>query len=147
MTPEATELELGALVRLVARRALALRCPRCGARGMFRRFAKLHETCPTCELVFRREQGSQTGSMYLTAAVNQVFAALVILAVVLCTDWGLAVQLAVSIPVVVAFCIAFLPWSQAIWAGVEFATDCINREEWGRLRETSEGNGEHGARS
>ena len=134
MTSEATEPDPRALARRVARRALALRCPRCGARGMFRGFARLRERCPACDLVFRREQGAQTGSLVLTAAVHQVFAAVVILVIFAGTDWGLALQLSVSIPVVLAFCIAFLPWSQSIWAGIEFATDCVNREEWAQPR-------------
>jgi hypothetical protein len=62
--------------------------------------------------------------------VNQLFAALVILALFGGTDWGLAAQLAVGIPVVAAFCVAFLPFSQTLWAGVEYVTDCINAEPW-----------------
>jgi uncharacterized protein (DUF983 family) len=124
------EVDLKRLLPRTAGRAWTLRCPACGARGVFQRYAKLRAACPSCGHVLRREQGSQTGSMYLTAAVNQVFAALVILAVFAGTDWSLATQLAVSIPVVVAFCALFLPFSQTIWAGVEYVTDCINAEPW-----------------
>ena len=124
------EVDLRSLLPRVARRALLLRCPRCGASGVFARFGRLREACSGCGHRFRREQGATTGAMYVTAAVNQVFAALVILAVVLTTDWSLGVQLAVSIPLVVGFCVVFLPFSQTIWAGVEYLTDSVNAEPW-----------------
>jgi len=126
----AEELELRALVVRTARRALLLGCPACGSRGLFARYGRLRERCPSCGLVLRREQGAQTGSMYLTASVNQVFAAVVILIVFGLTDWSLGLELAVSIPLVALFCLAFLPFSQVIWAGVEYVTDCINGEPW-----------------
>jgi uncharacterized protein (DUF983 family) len=124
------ELELRALVLRTARRVLLLGCPACGARGLFVRYGRLRERCPSCGLLLRREQGAQTGSMYLTASVNQVFAAVVILVVFGLTDWSLAVELAVSIPLVALFCAAFLPFSQVIWTGVEYVTDWINGEPW-----------------
>lgn len=128
--PRPGEVDLRALVPRTARRALLLRCPACGAGGLFERYGRLRTACPACGHVLRREQGAQTGSMYLTAAVNQVFAALVILCVFVLFDWSLAVELAVSIPLVVLFCLAFLPFSQTLWAGVEYVTDCINGEPW-----------------
>ena len=124
------EVDVRALVPRLARRALSLTCPRCGTGGVFQRYGKLRETCAECGHRFRREQGAHTGAMYVTAAVNQVFAAAIILIVVLTTDWGLATQLAVSIPLVVAFCLAFLPFSQTIWAAVEYFTDRVNAESW-----------------
>jgi uncharacterized protein (DUF983 family) len=124
------DVDLKRLIPCTARRAWALRCPACGGRGVFLRYAKLRESCARCGHRFRREQGSQTGSMYLTAAVNQIFAALVILVVFTQTDWSLATELAVSIPLVALFCAAFLPFSQTLWAGVEYVTDCINAEPW-----------------
>lgn len=119
------------LVRRVAlRRVLARRCPQCGEGRLFRAYARLHESCASCALVFRREPGAQTGSMYLSAAVTQVFAAVVILLVWSLTDWSPAVSIAVSLPVVGAFCALFLPYSQALWVGVEYATDVASREDW-----------------
>ena len=124
------EVDLKRLIPRTARRAWTLSCPACGGRGVFQRYAKLRETCSGCGHRFRREQGSQTGSMYLTAAVNQMFAAIVILIVFTQTDWSLTKELCVSIPIVAVFCAAFLPFSQTVWAGVEYVTDCINAEPW-----------------
>ncbi len=128
-------VDLGRVLRRTAGRAWTLRCPACGARGIFQRYARLRAACPACAHVLRREQGAQTGSMYLTAAVNQVFAALLILSIWLCSDWSIPVALAISVPVVLIFCVAFLPFSQSLWAGIEYVTDCINAEPW--IREPS----------
>ncbi len=124
------EVDLRALLPRVAQRVWTLRCPRCGSKGVFQRYAKLHEACPTCDHRFRREQGAQTGSMYLTAAVNQVFAAIVILVVFTSTDWSTTRQIAVSLSVVLVVCAVFLPFSQTLWAGFEYVTDRINAEPW-----------------
>ena len=111
-------------------RALRRLCPRCGEGPLFRSYGRLHERCERCGLVYRREQGAQTGSMYLSAAVTQVFAALVIALVWLGTDWGPGLSIAVSLPIVALFCFAFFPYSQALWVAVEYVTDVINAEPW-----------------
>jgi uncharacterized protein (DUF983 family) len=123
--------ELGA--RAFFGRVLAGRCPQCGRGPLFERFARLRPTCPECGLVYRREQGAQTGSMYLTAAVNQLFAVGVMVAL-WWTDLGLGVALAIAVPLVLAFSVLFLPWSMSIWVGVEYWTDVKNRESWARPR-------------
>lgn len=111
-------------------RALHMRCPQCGEGRLMRSFAKLHEACPECELVFRREPGAGTGSMYLSAAVTQVLAVILIALVWNFTDWGPGVSIAVVAPVVLLLCFAFLPYSQAIWVAAEYSTDFVNKEEW-----------------
>ena len=73
-----------------------------------------------------------TGSMYLSAVVTEVFAALVIAALWLGTDWSTAVSLCVGVPLVGAFAFWFLPRSRALWCAVEYATDVGNDEPWTR---------------
>lgn len=121
---------VGTLLRWVAPRALALRCPQCGRGRLMRGFGELEPACPECGLVYRREPGAMTGSMYLTAAVNQVFACLVITLVWIFTDWSVLVSLLVSVPLVGAFCFAFLPWSQSLWVAIEYVSDYVDREPW-----------------
>src|SRR5688572_9065264 len=105
---------------LFVRRALRRRCPQCGEGQLFRRFARLHERCPVCGLVFRRESGSQTGSMYLSAAVTEIFAALVALALFFFTDWSTTVALTVGAIAVIGFSYSFLPTSMALWTAIEY---------------------------
>ena len=116
------------------RRVLARRCPQCGEGALFRRYARVLETCEHCKLVYRREPGAQTGSMYLCAAVTELFAALVIAVLWTGFDWSVARYLAVSVPLVAGFCFAFLPIAQSLWIGVEYATDVSNGEPWVDVR-------------
>ena len=115
---------------IVIRRVLRRRCPQCGAASLFRGYARLAERCGECELRFRREPGAQTGSMYLAAAVTEVFAVLLAGGIFVFARWSVALSLAVSVPLVLGFCLWFLPLSQSIWSGVEYLTDLHNREEW-----------------
>jgi hypothetical protein len=71
-----------------------------------------------------------TGSMYLSAAVTELFAALLVGGIWIATDWGAALSIAVGLPLVLAFTYAFLPVSRALWVAVEYATDVSNREPW-----------------
>jgi hypothetical protein len=93
-------------------------------------YARLHERCSSCGLVYRREQGAMTGSMYLSAAVTQIFGAIVIAAVWLLADWGTSTSIAVGVLLVGSFCVWFQPYSMALWVLVEYLTDVGNRESW-----------------
>ena len=93
-------------------------------------YARLHERCASCGLVYRREQGAMTGSMYLSAAVTQIFGAAVIAGVWLLADWSTATSIAVGVVLVGAFCVLFQPYSMALWVLVEYLTDVGNRESW-----------------
>ncbi len=121
--------------RLILRRVLARRCPQCGQGSLFRAFARLSAACARCGLVFRREPGAQTGSMYLTAAVSEAFAAVLIFVFWWLFAWTPLVFVLVTAPLVLAFCVAFLPFAQALWVGVEYATDLEGSEPWAELRE------------
>ena len=113
-------------------RAWRGRCPRCGSGGLFAQRFRLQPSCGSCGLVYRREQGAMTGQMYLSAAVGQVLAALLFLGVWLGTDWGAALALAVTLPLMLGFSYWFLPRSMALWVAVEYLTDRGNREPWAR---------------
>jgi uncharacterized protein (DUF983 family) len=121
--------------RIVLARVLARRCPQCGRGALFRAYARLASTCPECGLVYRREQGAQTGSMYLTAAISEVFAAVLIFVFWWSFDWTPLAFVLVTAPIVLAFCAVLLPFAQAAWVGVEYATDLAARAPWAELRE------------
>lgn len=141
-----TDRSLWQLRRTALLRGLRRACPQCGAtyitgedgaggdgareHAVFRSYARLRESCRSCGLVLRREQGAQTGSMYMTAVVCQTFACLVVWAAWLWTDWSAPVFISIAVPVVALFCVLFLPFSQTLWAAVEYATDAVNDEDW-----------------
>ena len=119
---------------LVLRRALTRSCPQCGARTLFAGYARLAGTCARCGLVFRREQGAQTGTMYLTAIASEVFAAGLIFLSWWCFDWSVATFVLVLTPIVLVFCALVLPLAQGFWVAVEYLTDLRDGEPWARLR-------------
>lgn len=123
-----------ALRWIVLKRVVRRRCPQCGAGRLFLRYARLLDRCAECDLVYRREPGAQTGTMYVTAAVTQVFAALLIALAWVFTDWSVGPFLAVSVPLLLAFCAWVLPVAQAFWVGVEYVTAVGNGEPWARPR-------------
>jgi uncharacterized protein (DUF983 family) len=115
-------------------RVLKRHCPQCGRGRLFASWAHLCERCEVCGLLYRREDGAELGSMYLTATVSQVFAAAVFWVIWLTTDWSANLALAVGAPVVIAFCYSFLPLSMSLWTAVEYVTDVSNQEWWARPR-------------
>jgi uncharacterized protein (DUF983 family) len=119
---------------LVLGRVLARRCPQCGRGRLFRAYGRLHATCSECGLLFRREAGAQTGSMYLTAVLTEVFAAAVIVFLWWRFDWTTAWFITVAVPAVLAFCAFSLPLAQALWVGIDYVTDLEGHEPWARLQ-------------
>jgi uncharacterized protein (DUF983 family) len=107
---------------------LRQRCPQCGEGALFARFARLHEHCPSCGLRYRREPGAQTGAMYFSAVVTEVFAMAIALGLFFLTEWSKPVALSVGAAVVIAFSYFVLPLAMALWTAVEYATDAANGE-------------------
>ena len=63
-------------------RAMLLRCPRCGGRGVVHPWARVTDVCPTCDYWFEREEGYWLGAVLLnTSAAVILFAALLVLPV------------------------------------------------------------------
>lgn len=73
-----------------------------------------------------------TGQMYLSAAVTEVLAAILIGVIFVFTDWGPWTSIGVSVPLVAGFCYWSLPRFMALWVAIEFMTDVANREPWTR---------------
>ena len=127
-------LSSGQVWRLSLRRVSCRRCPQCGRGELFARWARLCERCGVCGLVYRREDGAELGSMTLIAVASELFAAALFMAIWLGTDWGALLALSVSIPAVLLFSYALVPWSMVLWVAVEYATDVGNGEWWARPR-------------
>ena len=125
---------LAATRLLVLRRVLTRSCPQCGAHALFVRYARLASSCTTCGLVFRREPGAQTGTMYLTAIVSELFAVALVFLCWWRFEWSVTTHVLVIVPLVLAFCALCLPLAQAFWVGVEYLTDLQGGEPWARLR-------------
>ncbi len=104
-------------------RGMARRCARCGARGIFRSYYRLHRTCPGCGMRFEREAGEWTGALTVIMAVTELIFA-VLLGVGLWLTWPevpWAWLLAGGIAINVAVPVLLYPWSQSVWIGLHYA--------------------------
>jgi uncharacterized protein (DUF983 family) len=112
----------GTLARVIRaeRRALALRCPRCGRAPLFRGWFTMNLVCAVCDLRFERAQGYWVGAIYVNYAVTVVIALGV--GFLLWARAGLdpVGQLALWVPFVIVFPLWFFRYSRSLWLGLEY---------------------------
>ena len=103
----------------VTARALALRCPRCGGRRIFRSWFRLTQECPSCGLVLERGEGED--HWFGAVAVNLVAAELLgigAIVVWIVATWPdvpwTAVQYGGPL-IMIALPVLFYPFSRALW--------------------------------
>jgi Uncharacterized protein conserved in bacteria len=106
---------LGTLVR----RALLLRCPRCGARGIWQSWFRMKHACPTCGQVFERGESHDffIGAYLINLVVAESTAVIVAAVMWIALGsrvsfnvlWGASMALAVVMPVI------FYPFSRELW--------------------------------
>ena len=111
---------LGTLVT----RALLLRCPRCGARGIWHSWFRMKHACPTCGQVFERGEshdffiGAYLINLIVAESTAVVVAGVMWMAlgsrVSFNVLWGASMVLAVVMPV------AFDPFSRELWLAIDF---------------------------
>jgi uncharacterized protein (DUF983 family) len=104
----------------IARRALALRCPRCGGTALFSGWFTMQSACALCGLRFERAQGYWVGAIYINYAVTVTIA--IAGYFVLWTRFGLptSVQFAIWIPFLLLFPLWFFRFSRSLWLALEF---------------------------
>ena len=109
----------------MVRRALLLRCPVCGAGGLFgprqRPLLGLPARCPGCDLEFARESGHWTGSWGLNVIVSFTLLFVVLIAGIALSypegpGWGLV---AAALAVALVFPLLFAPWSTTLWLVID----------------------------
>jgi uncharacterized protein (DUF983 family) len=103
----------------VTLRALTLRCPRCGSRGIFRSWFSLKPDCPTCGLALERGEGED--HWFGAVAVNLVVAELLgigAIVVWIVATWPEVPWTAVQYVgplIMIVLPIFFYPVSRALW--------------------------------
>lgn len=101
------------------RRALLLRCPRCGGRGIMRGWLHMRDDCPHCGLMLERGESSDfwIGAYVFNLAAGEVIAFGIPILWVIATwpspPWTkieiVAVLLAIGLPFL------FFPFSRTLW--------------------------------
>lgn len=104
-------------------RGLCLRCPRCGARSLFRTWFTMHERCAVCGLRFEREQGYFMGAMYINYGVTVVLALLGSFALEVWSQPSLTQQLVLWIVFGTVFPVLFFRHSRGLWLGFDYIFD------------------------
>jgi uncharacterized protein (DUF983 family) len=105
-------------------RALTLRCPRCGARGMLAGWFKLKGSCPVCGLGLRRspEDDEWFGGYFMNLMSSELLMLVVVIGFVLWTwpavPWT-TVEILSVVMVLLSPVISY-PFAKVLWVAIEF---------------------------
>ncbi|MEX2425637.1 MAG: DUF983 domain-containing protein [Thermomicrobiaceae bacterium] len=110
-------------ISLLAWRGWTKACPRCGGRGLFRRWFTLLPTCPHCGLTFEREEGYWTGAMGANIIMTELmFVGLLLLAFIFTwPDPPVASLIVGSVAFTISFPLIFYPFSKTLWMAFDRA--------------------------
>jgi uncharacterized protein (DUF983 family) len=125
------ELPTRPSVPTAIRRALALRCPRCGHGKVFDGWFSMRETCDACGLKYEREQGYFVGAIYLNYAVTAVVclgAAWPIATWLHLSPWG---EVGVASSFIALVPLVFFRYSKSLWLGIDYFVTATD-EAWER---------------
>lgn len=115
----------------LVRRALALGCPLCGHRPIFRRWFSMDERCGGCGLRFERVVGQWFGSLTLNTIVSFGALLVVVLGSFL-VSWPEAPpvgSLVAGLAIALLLPVAFFPWSRTLWLAFDLRIRPLEPEE------------------
>ena len=101
------------------RRAIALRCPRCGDGALFSGWFAMHESCPSCGLRFEREPGYFVGAIYVNYAVTAVVCLGGAVALDVAFGLPLWAQLTVACSFAALVPVVFFRYSRSFWLAID----------------------------
>jgi uncharacterized protein (DUF983 family) len=101
----------------ILRRAIALRCPRCGATPLFTGWFAMATACALCGLRYERAQGYWVGAIYVNYGVTATIALLGFF--LTWPAWSMPTELLVWGAFVVLFPLWFFRYSRSLWLAVE----------------------------
>jgi uncharacterized protein (DUF983 family) len=122
-------------------RALARRCPNCGAPGIFASYTELRDQCPTCGLRLHRGESDYFIGAYLLnlVAVELLFAALLGVVVIITypnTPWTLLQWGGMALIIVGA--VICYPITKSLWLAVDLMLRPMTEKELNWHREGGE---------
>lgn len=103
-------------------RALRLRCPACGAPGMFHSWLRPKPACPACgEPIERPEEGYYLGSLLVNLIIAELLPMAAVVSLLLATwpqpPWDLLLYGGAALAAVSPF--VFYPFSKLVWLAVD----------------------------
>jgi uncharacterized protein (DUF983 family) len=108
---------------LALRRALGLRCPRCGGAPLFDGLVRMRPRCGACGLVFERETGYFIGAIYINYAVTVGLALAGYFALEAWWAPPVGWQVGLWSLFVVLFPLWSFRYSKALWLGLDHLVD------------------------
>ena len=117
------------------RRALALRCPRCGRGEVFSGWFTMRESCAACGLKYEREPGYFVGAIYVNYAITVVVLGGAML-VAMTLDLPLWGELGVAIILCVLVPVVFFRYSKSLWLGIDHFVTATDEASERRGRRT-----------
>lgn len=125
------DLQLGRAAQ-IWRRALRLRCPRCGQTALFPphppwpNWFRMERRCAFCGFTFERAQGYFVGAIYINYGVTAVIVLGGYFILWARTALSTSAQFAIWIPVILIFPLWFFRYSRSFWLALEYS---VNPEE------------------
>ena len=107
------------------RRALALRCPRCGGGRLFAGWFGMHPACDHCGLAFTREPGFYLGSIYVNYGITVLLTG-ALYAAILGLGGSHEAALAICLAVAVLFPVAFFRHARSLLLALDSS---VNRHQ------------------
>jgi uncharacterized protein (DUF983 family) len=130
-----SHLPTGVSAGEMVRRAVGLRCPRCGEGRVFAGWFTMHETCARCGLRFEREPGYFVGAIYVNYAVTAVLCLGVPIALDVAIGVPLWAQVTLACAIAVLVPVVFFRYSRSVWLGIDhFVTSADDAMERRRRR-------------
>jgi uncharacterized protein (DUF983 family) len=115
-------------------RALTLRCPHCGSRGILASWFRLKERCPRCKLHLHREEGDYFLGAYtiMLFAVEMLFAFgfLIVLLVTWPNPPWAAIQWVGAVVLFAGVLIAY-PFAKTLWLAIDLIFRPVSSTELG----------------
>ena len=123
-----------AIVRDSARilmRGCVRRCPACGERRIYRRWWVMSGRCPSCGLLFEREEGYWTGAMAINLLVTEFVFAVALIAVSVATWPNIPMLPLMALGLVIngVVSVVFYPIAKTIWVAIDLVLHPLEDNE------------------
>ena len=112
-----------ARTRALLSRALRKRCPQCGAKGIFKNYLELRETCPNCEYRFDREEGYFLGGYALGVVFTGLIPLVLLIFAFAYTDFDWVTLELIFIPMVILLPLILFPYTRTLWMMIDLQID------------------------
>jgi uncharacterized protein (DUF983 family) len=97
---------------------MQLKCPVCGTGRIYRSFWQMNESCPSCGVVFEREEGDFLGAMVVAYSVTAVLVGAGVIAVEMVTHLDPMLHVLLWSVVGTVFLILTYRNMKGIWLGI-----------------------------